>query len=197
MTTYALILAGGRGSRLGDVRKAKLRIGGEALFARVARHLPRETLLVSTGPGEPHGFGTGIALRDSEVEFTGPMAGIRAATDYLRGAADKDDLLITTAVDTPFLPANYHLQMQRALDGGADAAYASWGELFYPTNAIYRLSALTAFLENESPDSPKLLLRGLSAVAVDWIGLSRENPFANLNTLDDLITLGRRANSLK
>ncbi len=197
MTTYALILAGGRGSRLGDVRKASLRIGGKTLFARVAQHLPSETLLISTGPGESHNFGTGIALRDSEVEFTGPMAGIRAAASYLRPVADKDDLLLTTAVDTPFLPANYHLQMQRALDDGADAAYATWGDLFYPTNAMYRLSALTAFLDEERPDSPKYLLRGLNAVAVDWHRISAENPFANLNTLADLISLGRRANSIK
>ncbi len=197
MTTYALILAGGRGSRLGDVHKASLRIGGHTLFARVAQHLPSETLLISTGPGELHDFGTGIALRDSEVEFTGPMAGIRAATNYLRAVADKDDLLLTTAVDTPFLPENYGLQMKNALADGADSAYATWGELFYPTNAIYRLSALTTFLDNARPDSPKNLLRGLSAVAVDWHGISVENPFANLNTLADLISLGRRANSIK
>lgn len=197
MTTYALILAGGRGSRLGDVRKATLRIGGQSLFARVARHLPNETLLISTGPGEPYDFGTGVALRDSTLEFTGPMAGIRAASNYLSPLADQDDVLITTAVDTPFLPENYHRQMQRALGDGADAAYATWGELFYPTNAIYRLSALTTFLDKERPDSPKQLLRGLSAVAINWYSLSAENPFANLNTLADLITLGRRANSIK
>lgn len=197
MTTYALILAGGRGSRLGDVRKARLRIGGRTLFERVTEHLPPENLLVSTGPGAAEDFGAGIPIRDSGPSFAGPMAGLVAATEYLRPLAGEDDLLLTTAVDTPFLPADYRAHMLRVLENGAEAAYAAWGEAFYPTNAIYRLPALMAFLAQQTPDSPKRLLHGLGAIAIDWRGLCAENPFANLNGLADLIALGHRANALE
>ncbi len=194
MTLYTLILAGGRGSRLGEVRKGDIRIGGRSLFERVSEMLPDTNLLVSTGPIESRSFDKGVLLPDSSAIFAGPIAGISAASEYLRHRAQTGDQLLTVAIDTPFLPADYAVRMQEALNQGANAAYAVWGDAFYPTNAIYRLSAL---LDAPAPDSPKRLLRSLDAIKVDWTSLSAENPFSNLNDLTDLIALGRRARAEK
>jgi molybdopterin-guanine dinucleotide biosynthesis protein A len=194
VTLYTLILAGGRGSRLGQVHKGEIRIGGRSLFARVSEMLPDTNLLVSTGPIESRSFDKGVPLPDSSTTFAGPIAGISAATLYLRGRAQTGDHLLTVAIDTPFLPADYAARMQQALIPGAVAAYAVWGDAFYPTNAIYSLSAL---LDAAVPDSPKRLLCNLDAQKVDWTSLSAENPFSNLNDLADLIALGRRASAGK
>ncbi len=156
--------------------------------------LPDTNLLVSTGPIESRSFDKGVLLPDSSTTFGGPIAGISAATQYLRDRAQTGDHLLTVAIDTPFLPADYAARMQEALIQGADAAYAAWGDAFYPTNAIYSVSAL---LDAAVPDSPKRLLRSLDAIKVDWTGLSTENPFANLNDLADLIAFGRRARAGK
>lgn len=193
MTLYALILAGGRGSRLGTVRKGEIRIGGTRLLDRVTAKLAEANLLVSTGPDDYIGTTRGVRIADEGADFAGPMAGIRAAVSYLRPQAQPEDLLVTVAVDTPFLPVDFTPRLIAALDAGANAAFASWGEGFYPTNAIYRISALFAHLAEHNPDSPKRLLQGLGALAVDWNALAPQNPFANLNTLVDLIALGRRA----
>jgi molybdopterin-guanine dinucleotide biosynthesis protein A len=191
VTLYTLILAGGRGSRLGQVRKGDIRIGGRSLFARVSEMLPDTNLLVSTGPIESRSFDKGVLLPDSSATFAGPIAGITAATQYLRDRVQTGDRLLTVAIDTPFLPADYAARMQEALNHqGSNAAYAVWGDAFYPTNAIYSLSAL---LDAPIPDSPKRLLRSLEAIKVDWTSLSAENPFSNLNDLTDLMALGRRA----
>jgi Molybdopterin-guanine dinucleotide biosynthesis protein A len=193
MIVHALILAGGRGSRLGDVRKAGLRIGGRTLLARVAERMSGMPLLISTGPRPEATLAEGIALADQASAHNGPMAGIEAALRHLRDSAHEDDLLLTVAVDTPFLPADYRARMIAALDAGAPAAYAAWGSDIYPTNAIYRLSALHALAPANLPDSPKRLLQNLGAVPVDWSAACEDNPFANLNILADLVTLGRRA----
>lgn len=121
------------------------------------------------------------------------MAGIAAALHHLRNRAGTDDLLLSVAVDTPFLPSDYAERMVSALEGGANAAYAAWGDQIYPTNAIYRLSALSSLGAASMPDSPKRLLKSLDARPVDWSAPASVDPFANLNTLTDLITLVRRA----
>ncbi len=196
MTVHALILAGGRGSRLGDVRKAGIRIGGRTLLARVIDRLSGMPVLISTGPGPAQAPAEGIALADQASSHNGPMAGIEAALRYLQDRANQDDLLLTVAVDTPFLPADYCARMIGALEAGAKAAYAAWGPDIYPTNAIYRLSALHPLARETLPDSPKRLLQNLGALPVDWSGTSEDNPFANLNILADLIALGRRARQM-
>ncbi len=193
MTLHALILAGGRGSRLGDVRKGEIRIGGKRLLDLVTARLAEANLLLSTGPGASISTAQGVSIADEGADFAGPMAGIRAAVSYLRPQAQPEDLLVTVAVDTPFLPADFTPRLTDALETDANAAFASWGEAFYPTNAIYRLPALVAHLAEHNPDSPKRLLQGLGAIAVDWSTLAPQNPFANLNTLADLVSLGRRA----
>ncbi|WIY54099.1 molybdenum cofactor guanylyltransferase [Devosia sp. YIM 151766] len=192
MTVQALILAGGRGSRLGDVRKGELRIGGRTLLERVTERLGDLPAIVSTGPG-PTGIGADNTIADGTLSFGGPMAGIAAALRHLHGAAEPGDLLLTMAVDTPFLPRDFAARMIAALDGGAQAAYAAWGQQIYPTNAIYRLSGLYPLLSGTMPDSPKRLLQSLGAGPVDWTSRAAADPFVNLNTLADLIALGRRA----
>ena len=196
MTVYALILAGGRGSRLGGVRKGALRIGGQSLLDRVSAHFRDMPLLVSTGPGGVMDMSLGNALPDSSSVSKGPMAGILAALAFLDGQAGTGDLLLTVAVDTPFLPSDYVERMTAVLEYDGEAAYASWGGDIYPTNAIYRISALSRCLASTTHTSPKRLLTDLDAESVDWTGHADANPFANLNTLSDLIALGQRARSL-
>lgn len=190
MKVRALILAGGRGSRLGDVRKGDLRIGGRRLLTRVRARLGDLPILVSSGPG-PAMDDDGIA--DIADGFGGPMAGIWAALHHLRARGGAEDVLLTVAVDTPFLPWDFAERMTGALAEGADAALAAWAGRIYPTNAAYRLAALWPLLSGPGPDSPKRLLRQLGAVDVDWSEAETDDPFANLNTLEDLIILGRRA----
>ncbi|ODT72973.1 MAG: hypothetical protein ABS75_01800 [Pelagibacterium sp. SCN 63-23] len=193
MTLHALILAGGRGSRLGDVRKARLRVGGIPLLDRVVRRLHDLPVLLATGPGSTPGFNIGVEIPDDSSSYAGPMAGISAALRHLGPDTGPDDLLLTLAVDTPFLPEDYATRMIAALTSGADAAFAIWGGELYPTNAIYRLCPALQKIHETRPHSPKALLRSLEAVEVDWTDDAGENPFANLNTLTDLLALGRRA----
>jgi molybdopterin-guanine dinucleotide biosynthesis protein A len=195
---HAVILAGGQGQRLGGVRKAELRIGGVRLIDRVATALgPVESpLLVATGPEHPAPRGDFVGVADLTVPVGGPLAGVAAAVDWLANRGITEGLLVSVAVDTPFLPADFVARMQQAL-GAHDAAYASWGSEFYPPNALWRLPALQTLPERvragTAPKSLKALLSTGDAVACDWHAAAAPNPFENLNTLGDLVRLGRRA----
>jgi molybdenum cofactor guanylyltransferase len=195
MTVYALVLAGGQGSRLGHVRKAELRLGGRRMLEGVTERLRdfAAPLLLSVGDGPAMPEVLGLSLIDDAATGGGPLAGLAAAVLHLRGIADPGDVLVTVAVDTPFLPTDFVERLTSALER-APATFAAWQGNFYPTNAAYRFGAIADLLERaQEIGSPKRLLRWLDAVAVDW-NEATEDPFANLNTLADLVALQRRAN---
>lgn len=200
MSIHALILAGGHGSRLGDVRKDTIRLGGISLLDRVAGQLRdvSTTLLISTGAEIAVNREGAVTVPDLDLPIGGPLAGLIAAVEHLSGGGP-GDVLLTVAVDTPFLPNDYVRRLVAALGGGAIAAQAGWRDNFYPTNAIWRLSTLRELparaRSGAAPKSPKALLERAGAASVDWSDTHQADPFANINTLADLVALTRRADA--
>jgi len=198
VNVYAAVLSGGAGSRLGQVRKGEIRLDGQTLLRRVVRRLPIEqaNLLISTGPGPAASSAAGTALPDLDGPLGGPLAGIVAAVAYLRERAPADAILLSVAVDTPFIPDDFVPRLVAPLTSGAAAAQAFWRGNAYPTNAAWSLSALRDLPErissNKTINSPKALLAQLEAAKVDWGDSHSDNPFANLNTPADLVALARR-----
>ena len=196
----AVIIAGGKGERLGGVRKADLLVGGTRLVDRVAQALGavQSPLMIAVGP-QDDGRGArsdSIAVIDLAGPVGGPLAGLVAAVAALHERGISAGLLVSVAVDTPFLPEDFAAVLEAAL-GDAPAAYAAWGEQFYPPNAIWRIEALAALpeqvLHNRAPPSLRALQRELGAIAVDWSARAAANPFGNVNTVGDLVALGRMA----
>ncbi len=189
---HVVILAGGAGARLGGARKSDLRVGGRTLLHRVARALGslESPLLVATGPDNslpalpPHA----VAVPDGDDMHMGPVAGLAAAVTALDSRGVRQGLLLSVAVDTPFLPTDFADRLCAGI-GPAAAAVAAWQDQLYPTNALWRLENLSGALPGAR--SPRSLLSTLDAVAVNWA--DPVDPFANLNTLDDLLELQRRA----
>jgi molybdopterin-guanine dinucleotide biosynthesis protein A len=197
----AVILAGGQGSRLGGVRKPDLRLGGIRLIDRVASRLspPCTPILVATGPaagGAPLLPAGTIGVPDLPIALGGPLAGLLAAA--LHPAIDQATHLVSIAVDTPCFPDDMVDRLLAAL-GHAPAAACSWRGISYPTNAIWPLDVLrataTAWSSGTGPHSPRALLASIGATEVDFSALA-EDPFANINTLADLLALARRLPSV-
>ena len=91
----AVILAGGRGERLGGAVKANIEIGGVRLIERVVRAVGEASpILVARG-----GFSDGelalpegtIAVPDAEG-LAGPLAGVAGAIQWLAGAEGRADV---------------------------------------------------------------------------------------------------------
>jgi molybdenum cofactor guanylyltransferase len=188
---YALVYAGGRGERLGGVDKARLRLGGTTLLAHVLAALGavQTPVLLATGPRSPS---TPLPAHCHPLldppDVAGPLAGLLAAADHFHNHAISAGTLITAAVDTPFLPADYTARLLAALDHHP-AAFAAWGPNFYPTHAAFRLSALPP--PDTAHRSIRTLLDALGAARVDWQPDHPTDPFGNVNTVSDLLALRR------
>ncbi|HEY4243705.1 MAG TPA: molybdenum cofactor guanylyltransferase [Kofleriaceae bacterium] len=95
--TAAVIVAGGRGTRMGGVDKRQIVVEGATIFERQVSVLaPRTSEILVSARAEVAGFRT---VYDDEAD-AGPLAGVWAAL-----AATTDDWLLVVAGDMPYLDA--------------------------------------------------------------------------------------------
>jgi molybdopterin-guanine dinucleotide biosynthesis protein A len=190
----AVILAGGRGERLGGVNKAMLEIGGRRLvdWALGAAH-GCDPVVLAVGQLDFEVAGT-LRVRDLLTDYGGPLAGVAAAVDHL--IDDPPDLLLSLAVDTPFFPADF-IDRATPLLAAAQAVVASYAGQDYPTNVLWRFEALSNLpilvRSGTAPHSLKRLAADLGAARLDYVTLAANDPFMNANTPEDLAILRARA----
>jgi len=94
----ALVLAGGRGSRLGNVDKAAITIGGRSTLDRLLSSLPERVPVVAVGPQRP--TPRPVTFRQERPLHGGPVAGIAAGLD-----AVTTPFTVLLAVDMPWAGA--------------------------------------------------------------------------------------------
>ncbi len=184
-----VVLAGGAGSRMGG-EKPRRRLGRTTLIGhaldlaqaygrQVAVAVRDETQVADVVEAR-------LLLDDPNIE--GPLAGLASALAFARdlGAA----WVLTLPCDSPRLPPDFSLRLQRALRRGQAAALARSSGRLHPTCALWRvdcLEALPAYLE-----SGRRSLKGFAAAVgmtvVDW-PVVETDPFANANTLEELAAL--------
>lgn len=191
MKIAAVILAGGRGERLGGANKALLDLNGETFVERAMRACAGcSPVLVAVGRQEfdlPAGTS---AILDIEGSYAGPLAGVAAAVGALENG--NHDALLSLAVDGPLFPADF---LERALPllDKAPAIIAAYGGQLYPTNGLWRLSAIRALpagvRDGTAPHSLKRLSERLGATVLDYAEFVAEDPFRNANTPQDLAFL--------
>jgi molybdopterin-guanine dinucleotide biosynthesis protein A len=98
----AIILAGGRGSRMGEVDKGLLLLQGKPLVTWVAERITPQVdeVLISANRNLERyrelGF---VALPDEMADFPGPLAGLHSLM-----AAVSHSVWLSVPCDTPFLP---------------------------------------------------------------------------------------------
>jgi molybdenum cofactor guanylyltransferase len=197
----AVILAGGRGERLGGVIKANVIVGGTRLLERVSAALHGvDTTLVAIGSFSPTDVGTlpgQIAIADLETDYAGPLGGLAAAVAWALSQSQPPGLLLTAAVDTPLLPAGFADAMAAAIEPGHAAVVARHGAQDYPTNAIWRLARIAdlpaRLAARTAPRSLRGLATELNAATLSWPDSDGGDPFANVNTPADLKELELRA----
>ena len=172
------ILAGGQSRRMGS-DKALIEIDGELLLARTAN-----ILLATCGSvaviGDPARYGAfGLPVIADRFPGLGPLAGIEAAL----GATHVDWNLIV-ACDMPALDRETIETLFEAVDG--DCALPAYPDgKVEPLCAVYHRrahSAILAALESGA----RRITEALERVAVRYVRIHRPEPFANLNTPQDL-----------
>ncbi|WP_314195399.1 NTP transferase domain-containing protein [uncultured Arthrobacter sp.] len=187
----AVILAGGRSSRLGGAPKSALMFDGATLLERslAAAADARHTVVV--GP-EDAGLPGGVLTSREDPPFAGPAAAIAAGLDALRGAGPAD-LVLVLACDMPRVGEAVRTLLDALPGTGADGVMAASadGRLqplagFYSTAALERAVQAAAARNALVHGSVFALLASLDVQAVVVPAGSTDD----VDTWDDAAALG-------
>ncbi len=184
--TCAVILAGGRSSRMG-VNKALLNIGGQPmirlLIDRVSPLVGQ--ILISSNDSSSYQF-LNIPVVPDRFAGCGPLAGFHAAMCW-----HASPLYIILACDLPNLQANV-LKNLISLSEGYDAAIPRTRDgLAHPLCAVYRRTCLPFIEKALRRGANKVIETFLNnALVVRWVepeeGMFSDLDLANINTPEDL-----------
>lgn len=180
-----IVLAGGRGRRMGGVDKGLVELEGRPLVAHVlARLVPQVGALLINANQNPEryaGFGHPV-VADAVGGFAGPLAGLHAGL-----LSTRTPFAVTVPCDSPFLPTDLVARLGAALAAGeAQLAVARTFDQPHPVFALVRrdlLADLSAFLDagGRKIDAWYAALRTVE-VAFD----DEAEAFRNINTAAEL-----------
>ncbi|MEQ1516826.1 MAG: molybdenum cofactor guanylyltransferase MobA [Usitatibacteraceae bacterium] len=184
-TITGLILAGGRGSRMGSVDKGLQPFKGEPMVAHVlARFAPQvDEILINANRSldEYSAFGHRV-IPDAIDGFAGPLAGLQIG---MKNASHP--LVATAPCDSPFLPLDLIARLAEAMQqANADLAVAKTFDQPHPVFCLVKTSLaphLQAFLESGQRKIDKWYAT-LKVVEVQFD--DEEAAFSNINTVEEL-----------
>lgn len=204
----AIILAGGKGRRMGMVEKVLLEFDGKSILERLLENLfpvVDELILSVRDPSQKEKL---MPVREKfpyrEIRFcfdtledAGPLEGIRAG--LLESGAEYS---FVCAGDMPFVNSEVvDLLFEKA--SGHDAALPKWDErMFEPLHAVYSRKMLLEIekaFEKEKHSVLAPVFQMQDVVFVDVSEIRKIDPelrtFANINTVEDIKSLSRDLNS--
>ena len=185
MSVTAIILAGGRGSRMGGVDKGLITLNNRPLIAYVIACLkPQLDAIIINANRELEtykAFGYAV-FADEDAGFPGPLAGIQIGLKHA-----ESEYLLTAPCDCPLLPANLCKKLQMALEeNGADIAIATSHENDHPVVCLCKTTlrdSLKTFLY-QGGRKVSAWQKSLKHVYVDFS--DAPEAFTNINTPEDL-----------
>jgi molybdopterin-guanine dinucleotide biosynthesis protein A len=190
-----LILAGGRGSRMGGTDKGLQAFRGAPMAMHTLMRLAPQTgsMLINANRNLAayESFGVPV-VTDSVPDFAGPLAGMLAGLEQCA-----TPWMVTAPCDSPFLPTD----LVRRLAQGIEAEQA---EIAIPVtvdeDGTRRTQPVFCLMPTMALDSLVAFLNGGNRKIEAWIRTHRvaevlfedAAAFANINTLDELRTLESR-----
>jgi molybdopterin-guanine dinucleotide biosynthesis protein A len=192
MSVCAVIVAGGRSSRMGREKAFEL-VRGRTILERIIARLQEQvgSVILNANAGAERFLGTGLAVfGDIRPDIGTPLAGLHTA---LHLANDNGfDAVLTVPCDVPFLPSDL---LQRLTGAELPAAIAaSGGQRHYVTGLWSR--CLIDRLERTLSEGRNHRLQDWAhqceAAVVDW-SASPYDPFFNVNTPQELAEAERIA----
>ncbi|MEA5098283.1 MAG: molybdenum cofactor guanylyltransferase MobA [Burkholderiaceae bacterium] len=183
-----LILAGGRGARMGNLDKGLQTLDGEPLIAHVIRRLTPQVgqlLLNANRNLETYRqFGLPV-ISDELTGFEGPLAGLQTGMRHC-----PIPYLLTAPCDGPFLPVDLAAKLANALDReNADVAVAVTGQddnrRTQPVYCLLKIELLPQ-LESYLASGKRKIDGWYAPLKVAEVLFDDEAAFRNINTLDEL-----------
>jgi molybdenum cofactor guanylyltransferase len=184
----ALILAGGRGSRMGSVDKGLQLFKGKPMVTHVLdRITPQADEIIinaNRSINEYAAFGHRV-IADAIDGFAGPLAGLHVGMTHAT-----TPLIVTAPCDSPFLPLDLVTRLLLAMQKeNADLAVAKTYDQVHPVFCLVKRERephLRTFLETGQRKIDKWYA-SLKVVEVQFD--DQEAAFTNINTEDELRAL--------
>lgn len=176
-----LLLAGGRGQRMGGQDKGLVQWQGEPLIAHIHRQtraLSDDLIISCNRNAQRYAAYADQLVHDEEGDFPGPLAGIRAGLK-----AARHPYLLVLPCDVPQVDASLLDNMRRTASQHPDQPLmVRHGEHWEPLLCVIPLALAASFEKawSEGERSPGRIMRALQAVALQC---PADDPrLANLNT---------------
>jgi molybdopterin-guanine dinucleotide biosynthesis protein A len=182
-----LILAGGKGSRMGGVDKGLQAFRGKRLVDHVYERLAPQVggIIINTNQNheEYKTFGVRV-VSDAIGGYAGPLAGLHAGL-----SVSKRPFLASVPCDSPFLPADLVERLYQRLDeSGTELAVAKTGDQPHPVFSLMRRTVLDHLADFLKGGGRKIDAWYATLNAVE-VGFDDEpEAFSNINTREELHT---------
>ncbi|PVE19110.1 molybdenum cofactor guanylyltransferase [Arthrobacter sp. Bz4] len=191
----AVVLSGGRSSRLGGTPKAHLELNGQSLLDLTCQAAAAARRIVVVGPDDVDGatFRAQPVSREFVREsppFGGPAAALAAAVDHLQD--DSTPWLLVLACDMPRIAEAIPSLLKAAVDRPDSSAMAHDGGRDQPLAALYRFADLRLAVQeiHASGGAQNLSMKALLA-RVQWRAIDvRPGSTADVDTWADAQSLG-------
>ena len=184
-----LILAGGRGTRMGNVDKGLQMLGDEPMVLRVIGRLAPQVgmLMINANRNQERYREFGVPVWPDELdEYPGPLAGFQAGLRHCQ-----TPYLLTAPCDSPFLPVNLVERLASALEEqGADLAVAVTGEgesrQPHPVFCLLK-SSLLPHLNEFLRSGKRRIDAWYASLKFVEVPFEDEAAFRNINTMEELL----------
>jgi molybdopterin-guanine dinucleotide biosynthesis protein A len=185
----AVVLCGGRATRMGGGDKPLRMLAGRPILAYVLERLEQQAARIAINAPHTEAYGAfGRPLvADAIVGQPGPLAGVHAAMLWAAQVVGAPAVM-TVAGDTPFLPRDLARRLYDAAGDGRIAVATAEGER-HPVFAVWPVAladALAAFLASGEKARVNSFIDRHPHVDVDFGAPAGLPPFYNINTPDDL-----------
>ena len=192
-----VVLAGGRGQRMGGVDKGLLLLAGRPLVARVLDRLQPQVGAVSISANRQvdsyAAFGHPV-LADENGDFAGPLAGVLAAL-----SACRTPWLLCVPCDAPMLPLDLAQRLhdaaarEEAVGAVACTGPGDGNGLLQQVQPTFLLlhQRLVLPLRETLARAERSVQRFAAAQGIVRVRFDDESAFANVNTPQDLASMER------
>lgn len=188
MCITAIILSGGRATRMGGVDKGLVVFQQKPLVQHVIDRLRSQVdeIIINANREIKHYQTLGYpVLQDEAADFIGPLAGFNLGLLHA-----KHEYLLTVPCDSPLLPLDLAQRLHSSLlNHNADIAVATSDGDAHPVFCLCKksvLPSLTSYLQ-QGGRKVSAWQKSLNYIEVDFSDDS--DAFHNLNTFDDLAAL--------
>lgn len=185
----AIILAGGRATRMGGYDKCLLHLHGKTILAHIVASLKPQTTQIALNTNSPPSkfseFGLPV-IPDTIPGFPGPLAGLLAGMLWAQKHHASATHVLSVAGDTPFLPPDLTERLsERLTEHNADIAIACDSTGDHPVLGLWPTALASQLKHDLLETGPRSIRRWLSGFRVAY-AIFPGSTIPNINTQNDL-----------